>query len=232
MLELRLLVTAVVHHLEGAGGRLPGGKWRGKPRMRIWFATHEHVGANSAQHLCTEILPCRDADRSLPFPGYSFTRVFSCVSVCMMTVSFSWVLSLAWSSWIGPTWNSKWTSEAAPSGNHSHGLGLSKQWELRVCSCRRTFRSCSRTVFAHTPDSRTCPLNYSSVSVIVLLVLPGARTQPEHQHHFRFQLFLHVVSLAALVETVACFTQILVFFFYQAETTPFPQLAWQTTTVS
>lgn len=85
----------------------------------------------------------------------------------------SWVWSLAWSSWIGPIWNSKWTSEAAPSGNHSHGLGLSKQWELRVLSSRRTFQSCSRAVFALTPDSWTCPLNFSPTSVIVLLV-PGA----------------------------------------------------------
>lgn len=90
MLGLQLLVTAVVHHLEGAGGRLPAEKWRAKPRMCIWFATQEHFAANSAQHLCMEILPCRGAERSLPFPAYSFTRVFSHVSVCVMKMSFSW----------------------------------------------------------------------------------------------------------------------------------------------
>lgn len=89
MLGLQLLVTTVVHHLEGAGGRLPAEKWRAKPRTCIWFATQEHFAANSAQHLFMEILPRRGADRSLPFPGYSFTRVFSRVSVCMMKMSFS-----------------------------------------------------------------------------------------------------------------------------------------------
>ena len=39
-----------------------------------------------------------------------------------------------------------------------------------------------------------------------------------------FQLALHVVSLAALVETVACFTQILVFFFTKEK--PHHSLSW------
>lgn len=78
-------------------------------------------------------------------------------------------------------------------------------------------------MFALTPDSRTSPLNSSSISAIVLLVLPGA-AQSEQQHHFRFRLFLNVVALAALVETVACFTQILVFFFTKEK--PHRSLSW------
>lgn len=52
-----------------------------------------------------------------------------------------------------------------------------------------------------------------SMWITVLPALPEARTRPKHQQHFRFQLFLHVVPLTAFVGTVACFTQILVFFF-------------------
>lgn len=50
------------------------------------------------------------------------------------------------------------------------------------------------------------------------------RTQPQHQQHFRFLLFLHVVSLTALVGAVACFTQILVFSFTKEE--PHHSLSW------
>lgn len=194
-----------------AGGWLPAGKWQGKPGMCVWFATHEHFAANSTQHLCAEMLSCRDADRPLLFLGIALWWCLA-VFLCMMKVSFAWMLSLAWSSWIGPIWNSKWTSEDIPSASCSHCLGLSKQQGLAALSAQKAFQSCSRAVFAHSPDSQTCPLNFLSTSGTVLLLLPGVTTQLSTNSVPDSSSFFNAVSLAALVETVACFTQILVFF--------------------
>lgn len=72
---------------------------------------------------------------------------------------------------------------------------------------------------AHGPVQLTLPM-----WVTVLPSPSGARTQPKHQQHFGFQLFLHVVSLTALVGIVACFTQILVFFFTKEK--PHHSLSW------
>lgn len=224
VLGLQLLVTVVVHHLKGAGGRLPLGSAKGSqecvfglPHMNTVQQTALSTSAWWSCHVDT--LTRHSLSPAIALLGC--LAQFLCV---WWKWFFSGVLSLAWSFWVAPIWNSEWTSEAAPSGNHSCGLGLSKQWELGVICCRGTFWSCSRTVSVLTPDSQICPLNFSSMSVIVLLVLPGARTQPKHQPHSRFQLFLFVVSLAALVGTVACFTQILVFFFTKDK--PHRSLSW------
>lgn len=99
------------------------------------------------------------------------------------------MLNLDWGSWTGPIWNSKWTSESVPIGKHRHGLGLSKQWEVRAPSAWRIVWLYSRIVSPHTPDLQICPSHFSSMAVIGLLILPGAVSEPKHSQNFRFQLF-------------------------------------------
>lgn len=70
---------AVVHHLQGAGGRLPDGKWTGKIRTSLGLP-HQMCGSKwCPAPLCGDPT-LGDADRPLPYPG-----VFSCVSVCVMS---------------------------------------------------------------------------------------------------------------------------------------------------
>lgn len=184
----------------GCGGGSPLGralkaptaaKRRARVRMSVWFAPHKRFAANSAQYLCVEILRCRGADRSLTSPGCSFTRVVSWVSVRVVSLTApSRVVSVTWSSWMD---QSETLSEL-----QKLLLRKPQPWFLRTVGTQRSrlsggFWVMFKDGICPYPGSRTCLLNFPSTSVMVLLVLPEARTQPKHLHRFRFHLPLHVV---------------------------------------
>lgn len=192
------------------------GKGQGRPEPHLVCHTWT---------LCSKWCPYGDLTWEMltghcPILGKRFTCVWS-------KWAFSQLLTLVLSPWTG----GKWTLEAAVLGNHSHGLVLSKQFveQLRLLSSWRTFWSCPGMIFALTPGSGTCPVtsppckSQSSQLFLRQELSPSTSSISDSSSFFVLFLWQHLLGLWHVLLKFW-------FSFLPRETTPFSQLAWQTTT--